>query len=158
MIKWYFKISTKTFVIIFLLTKTFVYICYEIIRNGKLIMEIKPTDSELEILQVLWRLGKATVREVNEALAQKREIGYTTTLKLMQIMFEKKLVVRTEEGRYHVYKALVSENDTRQSLLNRFVDTTFRGSAMQLVMQALGSNTPSQEELDEIQKLLETYK
>ena len=121
-------------------------------------MDIKPTDSELEILQVLWRLGKATVREVNEALAHKREIGYTTTLKLMQIMFEKKLVVRTEEGRYHVYKALVSENDTRQSLLNRFVDTTFRGSAMQLVMQALGSNTPSQEELNEIQKLLETYK
>ena len=121
-------------------------------------MEIKPTDSELEILQVLWQLGKANVREVNEALAQKREIGYTTTLKLMQIMFEKKLITRTEEGRYHVYEALVSENNTRQFLLNRFVDNTFRGSAMQLVMQALGSNTPSQEELAEIQKLLETYK
>jgi BlaI family transcriptional regulator, penicillinase repressor len=121
-------------------------------------MEIKPTDSELEILQVLWQLGKATVREVNEALAQKREIGYTTTLKLLQIMFEKNLVARTEEGRYHIYNALVSESDTRQSLLNRFVDTTFRGSAMQMVMQALGSHTPSQEELAEIEKLLAAFK
>ena len=81
---------------------------------------IKPTESELEILQVLWALGQATVRQVNDELNKKREIGYTTTLKLMQIMFEKKLVTRTEEGRYHLYQAAVSEDETQQQLLDIF--------------------------------------
>ncbi|MFD2239829.1 MULTISPECIES: BlaI/MecI/CopY family transcriptional regulator [Flectobacillus] len=115
---------------------------------------IKPTESELEILQVLWALGQATVRQVNDELNKKREIGYTTTLKLMQIMFEKKLVTRTEEGRYHLYQAAVSEDETQQQLLDIFVDTAFKGSAMKLVMQALGNHQSSAEELDEIKKLI----
>jgi predicted transcriptional regulator len=115
---------------------------------------IKPTESELEILQVLWALGQATVRQVNDELNKKREIGYTTTLKLMQIMFEKKLVTRTDEGRYHLYQAAVSEDETQQQLLDIFVDTAFKGSAMKLVMQALGNHQSSAEELDEIKKLI----
>lgn len=115
---------------------------------------IKPTESELEILQVLWALGQATVRQVNDELNKKREIGYTTTLKLMQIMFEKKLVTRIEEGRYHLYQAAVSEDETQQQLLDIFVDTAFKGSAMKLVMQALGNHQSSAEELDEIKKLI----
>jgi predicted transcriptional regulator len=115
---------------------------------------IKPTESELEILQVLWALGQATVRQVNDELNKKREIGYTTTLKLMQIMFEKKLVTRTDEGRYHLYQAAVSEDETQQQLLDIFVDTAFKGSAMKLVMQALGNHQTSAEELDEIKKLI----
>ncbi|MDI9859513.1 BlaI/MecI/CopY family transcriptional regulator [Flectobacillus roseus] len=115
---------------------------------------MKPTESELEILQVLWALGQATVRQVNDELNKKREIGYTTTLKLMQIMFEKKLVTRTEEGRYHLYQAAVSEDETQQQLLDIFVDTAFKGSAMKLVMQALGNHQSSAEELDEIKKLI----
>ena len=118
------------------------------------IPSIKPTESELEILQILWQLGKATVRQVNDELNKKREIGYTTTLKLMQIMFEKKLVTRTEEGRYHLYQAAVSEDETQQQLLDIFVDTAFKGSAMKLVMQALGNHQSSAEELDEIKKLI----
>ena len=115
---------------------------------------IKPTESELEILQVLWTLGKASVRQVNDELSKVRDIGYTTTLKLLQIMFDKKLVSRTEEGRYHVYEAAVSEQATQQLLVDKFVDTAFRGSAMKLVMQALGNHQASQEELDEIKKLI----
>lgn len=115
---------------------------------------IKPTESELEILQVLWTLGKASVRQVNDELSKVRDIGYTTTLKLLQIMFDKKQVSRTEEGRYHVYEAAVSEQATQQLLVDKFVDTAFRGSAMKLVMQALGNHQASQEELDEIKKLI----
>ena len=115
---------------------------------------IKPTESELEILQVLWTLGKASVRQVNDELSKVRDIGYTTTLKLLQIMFDKKLVSRTEEGRYHVYEAAVSEQATQQLLVDKFVDTAFRGSAMKLVMQALGNHQASQEELDAIKKLI----
>ncbi|WP_234734346.1 BlaI/MecI/CopY family transcriptional regulator [Tellurirhabdus bombi] len=116
---------------------------------------MKPTDSELEILQVIWAKGPSTVRQVNEELSRSKEVGYTTTLKLMQIMHEKNLLSRTEEGRYHIYTALVTEGDTRQNLLDRFVETTFRGSAAQLVMQALGNSKTSKEELDEIQKLID---
>ena len=115
---------------------------------------IKPTESELEILQVLWSEGNATVRKVHEAMAGFKDAGYTTTLKLMQIMFEKKLVTRTEEGRYHLYQAAVSEDETQQQLLDIFVDTAFKGSAMKLVMQALGNHQSSAEELDEIKKLI----
>ncbi|WP_044171760.1 BlaI/MecI/CopY family transcriptional regulator [Flectobacillus major] len=114
----------------------------------------KPTESELEILQVLWALGQATVRQVNDELSKHREIGYTTTLKLMQIMFEKKLVTRTEEGRYHVYQANVGEEETQQQLLDLFVGSTFKGSAMKLVMQTLGNHQATSEELDEIKKLI----
>ncbi|WP_138991594.1 BlaI/MecI/CopY family transcriptional regulator [Larkinella sp. C7] len=115
---------------------------------------MKPTESELEILQVLWEKGPSTVRQVNEHLSQTRDIGYTTTLKLMQIMHEKGLLSRTEEGRYHVYQALIGEEETQQHLLDRFVDTAFRGSAMKLVMQVLGNSKATPRELEELQKLI----
>jgi predicted transcriptional regulator len=103
------------------------------------IPSIKPTESELEILQILWQLGKATVRQINDELSKMKVVGYTTTLKLLQIMHEKHIVSRTEEGRYHLYQAEIGEQQTQQLLLGKFVDATFRGSAMKLVMQALGN-------------------
>jgi BlaI family penicillinase repressor len=116
---------------------------------------MKPTDSELEILQVLWQEGPCTVRQVNERLTENRDVGYTTTLKLMQIMYEKGLLTRLEEARSHVYEANVSEEETQSTLLERFVDTAFRGSASKLVMQALGNHKTTPAELDEIRKLLD---
>ena len=94
----------------------------------------KPTEAELEILQVLWQHGPSTVRFVNEQLSRHKETGYTTTLKFMQIMAEKGLVRRNEAQRTHVYQADASEEETQQRLLDRFLDTAFRGSAMKLVM------------------------
>ncbi|MEO1517567.1 MAG: BlaI/MecI/CopY family transcriptional regulator [Bacteroidota bacterium] len=119
----------------------------------------KPTDSELEILQILWEHGPSPVRFVNEQLNQRKEAsepktGYTTTLKLMQIMTGKGLTQRNTESRTHIYEAIASETETQQHLLQQFVDATFRGSAMKMVMQALGNNSTSQEELDEIKALI----
>ena len=119
---------------------------------------LKPTDSELEILQVLWEKGDATVREVHERLAETKDCGYTTTLKLMQIMFEKGLVLRDDSNRTHIYKPNVSRDKTQKQLLNKMVDALFSGSHTELVMQALGSHTISRKELDEIQQLLDSYK
>ena len=118
---------------------------------------MKPTDSELSILQILWQKNGATVREVNDILNNnsENEIGYTTTLKLMQIMTEKQLVKRDTAQKIHIYFANVKEKDTQSMLLNTFVDNTFRGSAMKLVMHALGNNDPSKEELEEIKLLIE---
>lgn len=115
---------------------------------------MKPTDSELEILHLLWELGPSTVRTVNDRLNERREVGYTTTLKFLQIMQEKGLVSRTEEGRTHTYAAAVSQADTQSLLLQQFVDNAFRGSAMQLVLQALGNHEASSAELDEIKALI----
>ena len=119
---------------------------------------LKPTDSELEILQVLWDKEKATVREVHEELMQTKDCGYTTTLKLMQIMFEKGLVSRDDSNRTHIYCPNVSREKTQQQLVDKMVDSLFAGSHTQLVMQALGSHTPTRKELDEIQQLLDQYK
>ena len=116
---------------------------------------LKPTESELEILRVLWERGKATVRDVHEELSKTKDAGYTTTLKLMQIMYEKGLLTRVEDARSHVYEAKVSEEATQATLLERFVGTAFRGSASKLVMQALGSHKTTPAELDEIRKLLD---
>ncbi|TXB64499.1 BlaI/MecI/CopY family transcriptional regulator [Phaeodactylibacter luteus] len=115
----------------------------------------RPTEAELEILQVLWARGASTVREVNEVLNANREVGYTTTLKLMQIMVEKGLAARDTSTRTHVYTAAVTEQDTQRQLLDKFVDTTFRGAAMKMVMQALGNHQASESELDEIKALIE---
>ncbi|XWW43718.1 BlaI/MecI/CopY family transcriptional regulator [Fibrella sp. USSR17] len=115
---------------------------------------MRPTDSELEILHVLWEHGPRTVRQVNDELSQQREIGYTTTLKLMQIMHEKGLLTRTEDAKSHVYTAALGEQEARQTMIDRFLETTFRGSASQLVMQVLGRHKASADELDEIKKLL----
>ena len=116
---------------------------------------LKPTESELEILQVLWQRGTATVRDVHEELSATKDSGYTTTLKLMQIMFEKGLVIRDDSSKTHVYEANVSKEKTQQHMLGKMMNTLFEGSASQLVMQALGSKKPSKKEIDEIQQLLD---
>jgi predicted transcriptional regulator len=118
----------------------------------------KPTEAELEILQILWQKGSATVREVHDELTKTKDAGYTTTLKLMQIMAEKGLVLRNEDARTHVYTAAVTETETRQQLLDKFIDTAFRGSAMKLVLQALGNHKTTPEELEEIKRLLDNKK
>ncbi len=115
----------------------------------------KPTEAELGILQILWQHGASTVRFVNDKLNQKKKTGYTTSLKTMQIMHEKRLVKRNEENRTHIYEANVTEEDTQKQLLERFLDKTFKGSAMKMVMQALGNRKTSKKELDEIRNLLD---
>ena len=117
--------------------------------------QIKPTEAELEILQVLWQKGASSVRDVHEILAAGRETGYTTTLKLMQIMLDKGLVKRNADARTHIYEAGVSESDAQSQLLSRFVDSAFRGSASQLVLQALGNHKASKNELEQIKALIE---
>ncbi|RYY99191.1 MAG: BlaI/MecI/CopY family transcriptional regulator [Chitinophagaceae bacterium] len=119
---------------------------------------VKPTESELEILQILWGKGLATVREVHEELAKTKEVGYTTTLKLMQIMHEKGLVKRDESMRTHVYQPAVNKERTQKHLLNKMIDSLFGGSSTQLVLQALGEHNASPEELEQIQKLLNNLK
>ncbi|MVN20366.1 BlaI/MecI/CopY family transcriptional regulator [Mucilaginibacter arboris] len=120
-------------------------------------MSIKPTESELEILQILWQKGAGTVREVNEELSKikQTEIGYTTTLKLMQLMHEKGLVERDASNRTHVYKALLNQQKTQKNLVNKLIDSAFNGSASQLVMQALSNHQTSPQELEAIKKYLE---
>ena len=119
---------------------------------------IKPTESELEILQVLWKKGLATVREVHEDLAALKDAGYTTTLKLMQIMHEKGLVKRDDSMRTHVYQAAVSKEKTQKHLLGKMIDSLFGGSSTQLVIQALGESKATPEELEKIQALLDSLK
>ena len=114
----------------------------------------KPTDSELEILQILWQSGASTVKAVNEKLNEKKETGYTTTLKLLQIMYEKNIVKRDENERSHVYKAAIDQNEIQKVLLAKLLETAFSGSAANLVMQALGNIQPSKEELKKIKELL----
>ena len=103
----------------------------------------KPTESELEILQVLWDKKAATVRTVHEVLAASKDCGYTTTLKLMQIMFEKGLVSRDDSKKTHIYKAAISQEKTQSQFLNKMIDTLFAGSSANLVLQALGGHTTS---------------
>ena len=119
---------------------------------------LKPTESELEILQVLWRNNIATVREVHEELSKTKDVGYTTTLKLMQIMNEKGLVKRDESTRTHVYQSAVNRENTQKHMLNRMIDSLFGGSTTQLVLQALGENKATPEELEKIQNLLNNIK
>jgi BlaI family penicillinase repressor len=111
-----------------------------------------PTPSELEILEVLWDLKEATAQDVHERL---NKTSYTGTLKLMQLMHQKGLLDRRREGRSHVYFPLVQENEAKNSLLDRFIDATFGGSASQLVMQLLGNKKVSQKELDNIRAYLD---
>ena len=121
---------------------------------------IKPTESELEILQILWQRGLATVREVHEELAKTKDVGYTTTLKLMQIMNEKGIVRRDDSMRTHVYQAAVNKEKTQKHLLNKMIDSLFGGSPTQLVIQALGDDNhkASREELEKIQALLDSLR
>jgi BlaI family transcriptional regulator, penicillinase repressor len=114
----------------------------------------KPTDAELAILRVLWVRGPSTVRQVAEQLG--REAGYTTVLKLLQIMTEKRLVARDESSRTHIYEAAYTQDQTERQLVTDLLDRVFDGSAAKLVLQALASNKTSPEELDEIKKLIAT--
>ena len=115
----------------------------------------KPTESELEILQILWEKGNCTVRDVHEVLERNKNAGYTTTLKLMQIMLEKGLVERDASAKTHIYKAVASQQKTQQHLVNKMIDNVFNGSAARLVMQALGNHQASKDELDAIKKYLD---
>jgi predicted transcriptional regulator len=117
---------------------------------------VEPTKSELEILQVLWKHGPATVRFINDTLnEQKRAVQYTSTLKLMQIMAEKKMLKRDETNMKHIYMAALEEQKTKSVLLDRFVDAMFNGSASNLMMQLLGNKKASKKELQEIKNLLD---
>ena len=118
----------------------------------------KPSEQELAILQVLWQQGAATVKKVNEVLSQQKPTGYTTTLKLMQIMHDKQLVTRTSEGakgRSHLYSAAVKESQVNNHLLDNFIQRVFQGSTSKLVLRALGRADASPEELEEIRKYLD---
>jgi predicted transcriptional regulator len=116
----------------------------------------RPTESELEILEILWQTGSATVRQVNEELEYKgKNVGYTTTLKMMQIMTEKGLLSREMKGRTHIYSALIQAAATRNALIDRMANTAFGGSAMKMVLQALGNNKATPEELREIRDLID---
>lgn len=118
----------------------------------------RPTESELEILQVLWNKGNATVREVHEILSVSKDVGYTTTLKLMQIMHEKGLVNRDDSSKTHIYQPAVSREKTQKHFVGKMINNLFSGSPAQLVMQALGNHKASRDELEEIQKLLNSLK
>ena len=119
---------------------------------------LKPTESELEILQVLWDRNQASVREVHEELLKTKESGYTTTLKLMQIMHEKGLVKRDDSSKTHIYQASVSKEKTQKHLLGKMITNLFGGSSTELVIHALGNHKASPEELEEIQQLLNNLK
>lgn len=116
---------------------------------------IKPTEKELEILQILWKSGPVAVKDVHESMGGDDKNGYTTILKLLQIMHEKGLVTRQRSGKLHLYKAAASQEHTRQFMLDKMIHTVFQGSAMQLVMSALGNKRSSKEELVEIRRYLE---
>ena len=115
-----------------------------------------PTPAELEILQILWQAGEASTPDVHEKLSQTNDGGYTRTLKFMQLMHEKGLLGRRREGKSHVYYPLVKEEDTKGSLLDRFIDATFGGSKSKLVMQLLGNKKVSKKEIAEIRAYLDS--
>lgn len=117
----------------------------------------KPTRAELAILRVLWAHGPATVRQIHDTLVSTRQAatGYTTTLKLVQIMTDKGLLARTEQGRQHVYRARQTETAMQRRLVRDLLDRAFDGSAAQLVLQALSAKPASSEELEEIRQLID---
>jgi BlaI family transcriptional regulator, penicillinase repressor len=119
---------------------------------------MRPTESELEILQVLWNQKEATVRQVHETLSQHKDSGYTTTLKLMQIMHEKGLVDRDKTSKVHVYTPLLSKEKTQTFLVNKLTQTLFSGSASALAISALGNNKPNLQEINEIEAFLQALK
>jgi BlaI family transcriptional regulator, penicillinase repressor len=120
--------------------------------------QIKPTESELEILAVLWAYKEASVRTVHEELTKSKDAGYTTTLKLMQIMHEKGLVTRNTDNKTHIYTAAIEKEKTQLQMVNKMINNLFAGSSVDMVMQALGGNTSSQDELEKIEALIATLK
>ena len=119
-------------------------------------MAKKPTDAELEVLQILWTNGPSTVRFVNQELSKTREVVYTTTLKMMQVMADKKkgLLKRDTSRRTHLYEALYTEEEVQKTLLDKLLNTAFRGSSLKLVVRALGHQKTSKADLEEIKKIL----
>lgn len=119
--------------------------------------EIRPTDGELEVLQILWKNGPSTVREVNDLLNNNpdKSIGYTTTLKIMQIMFEKGLLTRNDSQRTHIYSSAVREGKVQSALLDRFLNAAYKGSASKLALQLLGNHKTTPDELAKIKALID---
>jgi BlaI family transcriptional regulator, penicillinase repressor len=118
---------------------------------------IQPTPSELAILQILWIRGPSTVREIHEVMSESKDLGYTSALKLLQIMTAKGLVTRTEDQRAHVYEAALPAEKTKQQMAADVLQRVFRGSASQLMQHALSGKRSSKKEIDEIRKLLDEY-
>ena len=117
----------------------------------------RPTDRELTILRILWDNGPSTVREVNEAMNEDQDTGYTTTLKLMQIMIDKGLLRRDDSRFKHIYKPAMTEEKTQKLLVGELLETAFSGSAEKLVMRALSAKKVSAKELEKIRKILDEF-
>ncbi len=117
----------------------------------------RPTDGELAILRVLWDRGPSTVRQVFEVMSADRDLGYTTVLKMLQIMTEKGLVARVEEGRGHIYRPALSESQAQRHLVTDLLDKAFGGSSVKLMIQALAAKKASKDDLAEIRKLLDEH-
>lgn len=118
-------------------------------------MKSKPTDAELEVLKILWEHGPSSVRFVNTALSKKRDIVYTTTLKMMQVMTEKKgFLKRDTSQRTHVYEAVISKEQVQQNMLDKMLNSVFQGSPLNLVVQALGHENTSLEDLKSLKKII----
>jgi len=118
---------------------------------------IKPTEAELSLLNILWQMGPATVRQIHEDVSRTQKTGYTTVLKILQIMHEKSLVIRDETNRAHVYAAANSEMHTQSSLIKDLIAKAFGGSTSKLVMRAIDDST-SEKEIDDIRQLLNSLK
>lgn len=138
-------------------TINIVYICRTIeivlIIFNVLLMK-KPTDAELEVLSILWKKGPCTVREVNAELSQNREVVYTTTLKMMQVMTDRGFLDRDTSNRTHIYSARIDEEEIQESLVDKMLNTAFGGSSLKLVVRALGHENTSAEDLEEIKKII----
>ena len=117
-------------------------------------MKVKPTDSELQILNFLWDKGPSSVRDIHSALSEKRELYYTTALKTMQLMAEKGMLTRDTTQRSHIYHVNINKKDVEKNLIDKLANTIFKGSASQLIMSALGHSKPSKDELEEIKALI----
>ena len=115
-----------------------------------------PTEAELEILTILWDTHPISVRQIKDKLNEQKEVGYTTTLKFLQIMYKKGLVTRNTDQRTHLYSPAIQENNTQKKMVHDLLNKSFKGSAAKLVMQVLGNHTASQDELDEIKNLINT--
>lgn len=119
--------------------------------------KINPTPSELAILQILWHRGASTVREIHSVLSETKEVGYTSALKLLQIMTTKGLVKRTEDNRAHVYEANQPAEKTKQQFATDVLQRVFRGSTSQLMQHALAGRRSSKKEIDELRRMLDEY-
>ncbi len=119
--------------------------------------QIKPTESELEILLVMWQMGQCTVRDVHDELAKNKDTGYTTTLKLMQNMLEKGLIERESVQNKHLYKAVFSRRQAQASALDKIISTVFKGSTTELIVQALGQHKASKDEIDFLKNYLDQF-